>query len=45
MKAGPFKVDDEHESVIRLAKKSATANVLEKSTSLLDRVINVFVGD
>jgi hypothetical protein len=44
MKAGPFKVD-EQESVIRLAKKSPTVSVPERSTGLLDQIIRVITGD
>lgn len=43
MKTGPFKVDEEHESVIQLAKRRSTASVPKKT--LLDQVINAFIGD
>jgi len=45
LESGPFKVDEQHESVIRLSKRTATANVIRKSGNLFDQVINAIVGD
>jgi hypothetical protein len=38
MEAGPFKIDDEHQSVIQLAQKS-------ESGGILDSVMRLFTGD
>jgi hypothetical protein len=38
MDAGPFKVDEKHESVIRLSKKGTDGGLLEN-------VIRIFSGD
>jgi len=45
LEAGPFEIDEKHESVIRLSKRSGTANALRKSGNLFDQVINAIVGD